>query len=57
MPIYAFECKKCGRKFEEMMMFAAYEKKQQKGFRCPKCKSKRVEQLVVGLTVQTSKKS
>ena len=57
MPTYDFECQKCGHKFEETMPFAVYEKKEKTGFRCPKCHSKKVEQLILGMTVQTSKKS
>lgn len=57
MPVYSFECLKCGRKFDETLSVTEYEKKERKGFSCPKCKSKEVEQLVLGCTVQTSKKS
>ncbi len=57
MPVYTFRCRKCRHKFEKAMTYAAYEEKVLKGFRCPKCRSKKVEQLIVGLTVQTSKKS
>ena len=57
MPTYSFECLKCGHKFDETMPVTAYEKKEAKGFSCPKCRSKKVEQLVVGFMVQTSKKS
>ena len=57
MPIYSFECQKCRHKFEETVSVAEYEKKQKQGFKCPKCHGKNVEQLVLGCTVQTSKKS
>ena len=57
MPIYSFECQKCRHKFEETISVAEYEKKEKQGFKCPKCHGKNVEQLVLGCTVQTSKKS
>jgi hypothetical protein len=34
-----------------------YEKKEKQRFKCPKCHSKNVEQLVLGCTIQTKKKS
>ncbi|MBP1597735.1 MAG: Zinc ribbon domain [Acidobacteria bacterium] len=57
MPIYSFECSKCGHKFDQTLSLAEFEKKEAKKFSCPKCRSKKVEQLMVGCTVQTSKKS
>lgn len=57
MPVYSFECMKCGHKFDRTMLISEYEKKEKRGFSCPKCDSKDVEQLVLGCTVQTSKKS
>lgn len=56
MPAYEFDCQKCGRTFTEHLTIGEYEKALQKGFRCPKCQSKRVEQRL-GAQVQTSKKS
>ena len=57
MPSYAFECTKCGHKFDALLSLSEYEKKEKQGFKCPKCHSKRVEQLISRCTVQTSKKS
>ncbi len=57
MPQYSFECRKCGHKFDEVLSIAEYEKKEAEGFSCPKCHSKKVEQLVLGCSVQTRKKS
>jgi len=57
MPVYGFECRKCGHKFEEMLSFEVYEKKAKKGLPCPKCHSKSVEQVIQAAMVQTSKKS
>ncbi len=57
MPLYSFECLKCSHKFEETLSVKEYEKKEAKGFSCPKCHSKDVEQLVLGCMIQTKKKS
>jgi len=57
MPFYEFECLKCGNKFTETISISEYERKKAKGFRCPKCSSKKVEQLVSTVMVETSKKS
>ncbi len=54
MPVYEFECLKCGETFQETVSIAEYEKQK---FRCPKCKSRQVEQLVSGVLVETSRKS
>ena len=56
MPIYEFECLKCEHNFTLVLSFSEYEKKDKAGFRCPKCRSQRVEQLV-SVQVRTSKKS
>lgn len=57
MPSYDFECLKCGNVFQEVISLVEYEKKSSKGFRCPKCNSRKVDQLVSGVTVETSRKS
>ena len=57
MPEYSFECLKCGHKFDQTLSVTEYEKKEAKGFTCPKCRSKNVEQLVLGCMIQTKKKS
>ena len=56
MPIYEFDCLKCKNTFTLMLSFSEYERKAKAGFRCPKCQSKKVEQLV-SAQVQTPKKS
>lgn len=57
MPIYDFVCQKCGNHFTEVISVKEYEKQSRKGFRCPECMSRRVEQETGGFSVQTSKKS
>jgi putative FmdB family regulatory protein len=40
MPIFEYECEKCGRLFEELVMSGAQE------VVCPSCGSARVEKLI-----------
>ncbi|GAB4239367.1 MAG: hypothetical protein Kow00109_14190 [Acidobacteriota bacterium] len=56
MPTYEFRCLKCDHVFTELLTVAEYEKQAKKGFRCPKCQSRKVEQHLA-VQVQTSKKS
>ena len=57
MPRYNFLCQKCGNRFTEIVPVSEYEKRSRKGFRCPQCMSRRVEQDLGGFAVQTSRKS
>jgi len=41
MPIFEFECKKCGHAFEELVRSYG-----DNGVSCPKCRGKRVTKLV-----------
>jgi putative FmdB family regulatory protein len=54
MPIYEFDCLKCGREFKLVLSLREYEKK---NVSCPRCKSKKVEQFVTSCEVVTSRKS
>ncbi|NJD63109.1 MAG: zinc ribbon domain-containing protein [Deltaproteobacteria bacterium] len=54
MPTYSFICRKCGRKFQEILTFREYESGKRK---CPKCGSRSVAQLLEGFYAKTSKKS
>ncbi len=54
MPTSSFECRKCGKKFEEIMAFAEYEKGRRK---CPKCGSRDVAQRLGSFYAKTSRKS
>ena len=56
MPEYEFFCEKCNKSFTEIMSISEFEKKKGR-VRCPKCKSKRVRQIISGVRVITSKKS
>lgn len=54
MPTYEFRCEKCNRKFTLILSIGEYEKGK---FRCPKCKSTRVQQEITPFQVKTSRKS
>lgn len=54
MPSYEFRCEKCKKDFTLFMTFKEFEAKK---FQCPKCKNKKVKQLVVPFQAMTSKKS
>ena len=54
MPHYDFRCQKCKRKFSKTMHMSDLDKG---GVKCPRCGSKKVEQLVATFSVVTSKKS
>ena len=54
MPMYEFECKKCGHQFEKVMSMTEHDEEK---VRCPKCESEEVKHLIESVYVTTSKKS
>ena len=54
VPIYDFQCQKCGKEFNLVLSIKQYEQKQ---FACPACQAKEVDQLITSTQVITSKKS
>lgn len=56
MPTYEFNCEKCGNAFTLILSMREYEKEKDR-FRCPKCKSKKVKQVMSSFTAKTTKKS
>jgi putative FmdB family regulatory protein len=54
MPTYEFVCENCKHSFSLFLKISAYEKKK---FSCPKCKSKKVKQLLTAFQTITAKKS
>lgn len=54
MPTYSFVCRKCRKKFLEILSFREYE---ERGRKCPKCGSKDVDQVLEAFYAKTSKKS
>jgi putative FmdB family regulatory protein len=54
MPQYEFYCKDCKKTFSKILTLSEYEKGD---FKCPVCKSKKVEQRLASFYAVTSKKS
>ena len=54
MPIYDFECRKCGEIIMLTLTISEYEKKRRK---CPKCGSVKLERIITSVEVKTSRKS
>ncbi|RPI79386.1 MAG: zinc ribbon domain-containing protein [Desulfobacteraceae bacterium] len=54
MPTYEFHCEKCRKKFTLVLSISEHE---QTKFKCPKCKSVKVKQLISSFQITTSKKS
>jgi putative FmdB family regulatory protein len=54
MPSYEYICKECKKRFTLILSMAEYEKKRPA---CPKCKSKKVEQVPAAFFAVTAKKS
>jgi len=55
MPTYEYRCGKCGRRFEKIMTFSEHERKPRPP--CPKCSSRKVEQLASAFQAVTGKKT
>jgi len=53
MAAYGYKCAKCGNKFERILSFKEYKRKQ----KCPKCGSNKVEQIICSFLALTSKKT
>jgi putative FmdB family regulatory protein len=51
MPIYEFECKKCGKGFEILMGF-----NEKANPRCPECGSKKTKRLLSSFSTGSSKR-
>jgi putative FmdB family regulatory protein len=54
VPIYEFQCLKCGKEFNLALSLKQYEQKQ---LACPACQAKEVEPLITSTNVITSRKS
>jgi len=55
MPTYEFKCKKCDKRFSQVLTITEYSQK--KSFSCPYCKSKSTMRIFSNFTAVTSKKS
>jgi putative FmdB family regulatory protein len=54
VPTYCYKCRKCKKRFEEILSLKEYAEGKRK---CPKCKSGDVEQVLDLFTPKTSRKS
>lgn len=54
MPTYEYSCKKCGKKFAQVLTISEHSRKK---VHCPKCSSKQVAQRIQGFFATTSRKS
>jgi putative FmdB family regulatory protein len=54
MPTYDYSCLNCGKKFSVTHSIKEHVHKKAN---CPKCKSTKVERIVSGVLIKTSKKS
>ena len=54
MPIYEYVCKECKKRFTLILSITEYEKTLPV---CPKCKSRKVEQLPAAFFAVTARKS
>ena len=52
MPEYRFQCEKCTKSFDVVATLAEYDAK---SFKCPKCNSRKVKQVLTAFAPNTSK--
>jgi putative FmdB family regulatory protein len=53
MPVYEYVCRRCGKKFMEILRLSELDKK----IRCPKCNSAAVRKCIEPFFAVTAKKS
>ena len=54
MPSYEYRCPKCSKKFILILSISEHDARKAK---CPKCGGKKLEQLITGFQIKTSRKS
>ncbi|MCG6893561.1 MAG: zinc ribbon domain-containing protein [Desulfobacteraceae bacterium] len=54
VPTYEFVCEQCNKSFSVLLSLSDFQKKR---YRCPRCKSKKLRQLITSFQAFTSKKS
>ncbi|HSG09227.1 MAG TPA: zinc ribbon domain-containing protein [Longimicrobiales bacterium] len=57
MPVYDYECRKCGGEFQVVESIGAHEEHEQTAPKCPDCHSDDVRRILTGAFVKTGKKS
>ena len=54
MPVYEYVCRKCHKKFMEVLSIREHDTKK---IKCPKCQSQEVDKVIEPFVPVTSKKS
>lgn len=54
MPLYEYVCRKCHKKFSDVMTIKEHETKK---VQCPKCKSQEVDHVIEPFFAKTSSKT
>jgi putative FmdB family regulatory protein len=54
MPLYEYVCRKCKKKFSEVLMIKEHDTRR---IHCPRCKSRDVEPVIEPFFAKTSRKS
>jgi putative FmdB family regulatory protein len=54
MPTYDYRCLKCNKEFSVVLSISEHDRSKAK---CPKCGSKRLQQLITSFLTKTSRKS
>jgi putative FmdB family regulatory protein len=54
MPLYEYVCRKCQKKFNEVLTVKEHDSKK---MRCPQCKSQDVEHVIEPFFAKTTRKS
>jgi putative FmdB family regulatory protein len=56
MPTYEFSCEKCGNTSSLILSIREYEKGKDR-MRCPKCKTRKIKQVLSSFVAKTATKS
>jgi putative FmdB family regulatory protein len=54
MPLYEYACRKCGKKFSEVLSIKVHDTKK---IQCPKCQSTEVQKIIEPFFAKTARKS
>lgn len=57
MPVYEYACRDCGHDFQVIERISEHEEHEKTPPTCPECMSERVERVLTGAFVKTSKKT
>ena len=54
MPLYEYVCRKCGKKFNEVLTIKEHDEKK---IQCPKCRSQDLEHVIEPFFAKTASKT